>query len=77
MIIAIINYGVGNLHSVHNAVSHVLGEVIVTDDPEMILNADKIILPGVGAFADGMDGLNSRGLVRVVKDVYAGAASGK
>lgn len=66
--IAIINYGLGNLHSVNKAVAHVGGEAVVTDDGEVILGAEKVILPGVGAFADGMRGLEERGLVDVVKE---------
>jgi glutamine amidotransferase len=69
--IVIINYGLGNLHSVQKAVAHVGGDAVVTDDPQMILGADKVILPGVGAFADGMQGLESRGLVQVVQDAAA------
>jgi glutamine amidotransferase len=72
--IAIVNYGLGNLHSVQKAVANVGGEVLVTDDAQEIMDADKVILPGVGAFADGMKGLESRGLVSVVRKV---AAQGK
>jgi glutamine amidotransferase len=72
--IAIINYGLGNLHSVQKAAAYVGGEAVVTDDPHVILGADKVILPGVGAFADGMDGLEARGLVDVLREV---AAQGK
>ena len=71
--IAIINYGLGNLHSVHKAVAYVGGEVVVTEDADTILQADKIILPGVGSFHDGMKGLQSRGLVPVR---HAGVGSG-
>jgi glutamine amidotransferase len=69
--IAIIDYGLGNLHSVQKAVAYEGGEVVVTDDAELILNAKKVILPGVGAFADGMAGLESRGLVSVIKEATA------
>lgn len=69
--IAIINYGLGNLHSVQKAIAHVGSAAEVTDDPRAILRADKVILPGVGAFADGMKGLQSRGLVPVVQEVAA------
>ena len=69
--IAIINYGLGNLHSVQKALSFVGSEVVVTDDPQTILEAEKIILPGVGAFAIGMEGLESRGLVSVIREVAA------
>ena len=65
--IAVVNYGLGNLHSVQKAVAFVGGEPLVTDDPQAILGAQKIILPGVGAFADGMQGLQSRGLVDVIR----------
>ena len=66
--IAVINYGVGNLHSVQKAIAYVGGDVVVTDDAQEILGADKVVFPGVGAFADGMEGLRSRNLVQVVKD---------
>ena len=69
--IAIINYGLGNLHSVHKAIAHVGGEVIVTGDIREILGADKVILPGVGAFADGMKGLEDRDLVPVMRETVA------
>ena len=72
--IAIINYGLGNLHSVQKAAAFVGGDAFVTDAAEEILSADKMILPGVGAFADGMAGLETRSLVPVVKEF---AASGK
>ena len=72
--IAIINYGLGNLHSVQKAVANVGGAAVVTDDAQEIMGADKVVLPGVGAFADGMKGLESRGLVPVVRNV---AAQGK
>ena len=69
--IAIIDYGLGNLHSVQKAVAYVGGEAVVTNDNAVILTADKVILPGVGAFADGMRGLKSCGLVTVLQEVVA------
>ena len=66
--IVIIDYGVGNLHSVQKAVEHVGGKAVVTNDSETIMGADKVILPGVGAFKDGFDGLQKRNLVSVIKD---------
>jgi glutamine amidotransferase len=66
--IAVINYGLGNLHSVQKAITYAGGQAEVTDDPEAILRADKVVLPGVGAFADGMKGLVSRGLVPPLKE---------
>ena len=72
--IAIIDYGAGNLHSVKNALDFLNAESIVTGDSETILNADKVILPGVGAFGDAMKCLEKSGLVETAKAV---AKSGK
>lgn len=69
--IAIVNYGLGNLHSVQKAFAYVGGEAVVTEDAGTILKADKVVLPGVGAFADGMRGLETRGLLPVVKEAAA------
>ncbi len=69
--IALIDYGIGNLRSVHKALEHAGAHVTVTDDPANIRAADKVVLPGVGAFGDGMKGLRERGLVAVVQDVVA------
>lgn len=65
--IAIIDYGMGNLHSVSKAVERLGCEMIVTSDPERILAADGAILPGVGAFGDAMVNLRDTGLADVVK----------
>jgi glutamine amidotransferase len=73
-LIAIIDYGMGNLYSVSKAVERIGCEVIVTSDPEQIMAADGAILPGVGAFGDAMANLRETGLVDTVK---AYAASGK
>lgn len=67
--IALIDYGIGNLRSVHKALSTVGADVILTDEPEHILAADKIVLPGVGAFGDGMAGLTSRRLDEVIHEI--------
>ncbi len=72
--IAIIDYGAGNLHSVQKAIEFVGGQALITSDAGQILAASKAILPGVGAFKDGMDGLNKNNLVPVIKEF---AASGK
>ncbi|MBI3241368.1 MAG: imidazole glycerol phosphate synthase subunit HisH [Chloroflexi bacterium] len=69
MRIALIDYGIGNLRSVQKAFEHVGAQVTLTDDPQLILNAEKVVLPGVGAFGDGMKGLRVRGLDAVVKEV--------
>ena len=67
--IAIIDYGAGNLHSVKNALDFLGAENIITGDAEAILKADKVILPGVGAFGDAMNALRNSGLVPVIKQV--------
>ena len=62
--IVIVDYGVGNLYSVRRAVEVCGGkDICVSDQAKDILNADKLILPGVGAFEDGMKGLDERGLI--------------
>lgn len=60
--IAIIDYGMGNLRSVRNAVDYCGYDCVVTDDPAQIANASHIILPGVGAFGDAIANLRARGL---------------
>ncbi|WP_027092623.1 imidazole glycerol phosphate synthase subunit HisH [Cohnella thermotolerans] len=72
--IAIIDYGMGNLHSVSKAVERLGREAVVTSSPEAILAADGAILPGVGAFGDAMRNLRETGLDATVK---AFAATGK
>ena len=69
--IAIIDYGMGNLFSVEKAFVKLGAEVIVTRSPEVILSADKVVLPGVGAFGDCMSNLNEYGLVDVIREVIA------
>jgi glutamine amidotransferase len=66
--IAIIDYGMGNLRSVEKAFEKVGFDTVVTDKPEIIENADKIVLPGVGAFKDAIDGLQERGLIGPIKN---------
>ncbi len=64
--IAIIDYGAGNLHSVKNALDFLDAPSIVTGSAEEILSADKVILPGVGAFGNAMQCLRKNGLDKVV-----------
>ena len=66
--IAIINYGLGNLGSIVNMLKVIGEKTIITDDVNEIEKADKIILPGVGAFDTGMQQLNKKGLVDVIRD---------
>lgn len=69
--LAIIDYGIGNLRSVQKAFEHVGAVAPLTEDPAEILAADKVVLPGVGAFGDGMKGIHARGLADVVREVVA------
>ena len=66
--IAIIDYGVGNLYSLHSSFKFIGADVIVTSDPEVIRSADKILLPGVGAFEDAAEKLRKSGLDKVICD---------
>lgn len=72
--IAVVDYGVGNLFSLTCSLSAVGAEAVVTSDAGEIARADGVILPGVGAFGDACGKLRSSGLESVVKDV---AASGR
>ena len=67
--VAIIDYDAGNIKSVEKALLHLGEEVIITRDREQILNSDKVILPGVGAFGDAMEKLRSYGLDKVIYEV--------
>jgi glutamine amidotransferase len=69
--IAIIDYDAGNIKSVEKAL-HFLGEeTLVTRDPRALLDADKVILPGVGSFGDAMEKLHTYGLVPVIQEIAA------
>lgn len=61
--VGIVDYGLGNLTSVEAAVRRVGHEAVVSADPAVLAEADRLILPGVGAFGDGMRNLRDRGLV--------------
>lgn len=65
--IAIIDYGAGNLFSVQNALNYLGIDNKITSDKQEIINADRLILPGVGAFGDAMDKLSKSELVDTVK----------
>lgn len=69
--LAIIDYGVGNLFSVEKALVAVGAEARVTSEAEVIRQADRIVLPGVGAFGDCMQELNRSGLVPVLLERVA------
>ncbi|MBQ6847670.1 MAG: imidazole glycerol phosphate synthase subunit HisH [Clostridia bacterium] len=66
--LAIIDYGVGNLFSLVSSLNKIDVEAVVTSDPEVIENADRLILPGVGAFGDASQKLYESGLDTVIKN---------
>jgi len=66
--VTIVDYGVGNLLSVARAFTYCGAEVVLTDNPNTIKNAKRLVLPGVGAFADGMSSLQQRNLVSVLQE---------
>ena len=66
--IAIIDYGVGNLRSVEKAFQSVGVDVIISSDADTLRSADKLVLPGVGAFGDAMRGLRAPGFDILVKE---------
>ena len=67
--IAIIDYDAGNLRSVEKALLYLGADPVITSDPDTILHADHVILPGVGAFGDAMQRLEERKLVPVIREV--------
>ncbi len=66
--IAIIDYGVGNLYSLRCSFAHIGQEAVVTGDKEVLRAADRLILPGVGAFSDAVNKLRDTGLDQVVME---------
>lgn len=69
--VVIIDYGVGNLLSVQRGLEHCGAVVTITSDPGVIFSASRVVLPGVGAFGDGMAELRRNNLDMVVKEVAA------
>jgi len=69
--IAVIDYGAGNLRSVANAIARLGYQYTVTTSPEDIVKAKAVILPGVGAAADTMDSLRKNGLVEAIRQVVS------
>lgn len=67
--LAIIDYGVGNLFSLKSSLKAIGADCVVTDDPEIIKSADRIILPGVGAFEDAIKKLRDSGLDKLIIDL--------
>jgi imidazole glycerol-phosphate synthase subunit HisH len=69
--VVVVDYGLGNLLSVRRGLEHCGATVAVTDDPDTILTAPRVVLPGVGAFAHGMDELRNQELDGVIREVVA------
>ena len=66
-IVTVIDYGMGNLFSVSKAFEYCGAETVITDSPLVIDKAQKLVLPGVGAFVDGMNNLHKRNLIEAIK----------
>ena len=69
--VAVIDYDAGNIRSVENAVRYLGRDTVLTKDPAVILAADHVILPGVGAFGDAMARIESYGLAPVIRETIA------
>ena len=71
--VAVIDYGMGNLHSIAKALQHVASDVdvLVTADPQLIAQADRVVFPGVGAIRDCMQALQDSGLAAIIKNAAA------
>lgn len=72
--ITIVDYGMGNLRSVQNAIEHVGGHAIVTNNPDDLSSCEKIILPGVGAFGQAIDSLHSMGIAEALNEARKAGA---
>src|SRR5687767_4808157 len=72
--LGIVDYGSGNLYSVMRAFEHCGARPVLVSTPEEVRDVDRLVLPGVGAFADGMNGLRAGGLADAVR---AYASSGR
>jgi glutamine amidotransferase len=71
MKVAIVNYGMGNLGSVRRAFEELGAEVVIANHPSALYDANRIVLPGVGAFAEGMAHLNQGGWSMALRDLVA------
>jgi imidazole glycerol-phosphate synthase subunit HisH len=69
MKVAVINYGMGNLNSVRRSFEEIGAHVIIACEPSVLFDADRIVLPGVGAFSEGMEHLKVGGWVPVLNDI--------
>lgn len=73
-VIAVVDYGLGNVRSVLNALARVDVEASLVSEPAELRRANRILLPGVGAFGDGMAGLRDRGLASATRDAVSAGA---
>lgn len=71
--VAVIDYGAGNLHSVKNALDFLGAKSIITKNKDEILSSDHIILPGVGSFGDAMECINNSGLTDTIRKAADGS----
>lgn len=69
--ITMIDYGASNIRSAQKAFEYIGAEVQLTEDPEVVRKATKLVLPGVGAFGSGMDGLRQRNLPEAIQETVA------
>lgn len=69
--IAVLDYGAGNLRSVELGLARAGADTVITRDPAVMAAADGLVLPGVGAFADAMAALNASGIVEPLKELVA------
>ncbi len=67
-IITMIDYGASNIRSAQKAFEYIGAKVVLTEDPDVVRKADKLVLPGVGAFGSGMDGLRQRHLPAAIHE---------
>ena len=70
--ITVIDYGVGNLLSVRRGLEHCGAEVLLSSNPDVVFAAERVVLPGVGAFANAMQALQERGLVQAIWTLAGG-----
>ncbi len=70
-LVAVLDYGIGNIHSAHKAIEKMGADAQLTADPDLIARADGVVLPGVGAFGACMDALRSHGLEQPALDAVA------
>jgi glutamine amidotransferase len=68
--VVVIDFGVGNLLSVQRGLEFCGANVIITSDPDVIATAERVVLPGVGAFANAMQALHNLGLIEAIKNIH-------